>query len=242
LAGFHLSIVVPTFNESGIIKNTLREIDRFISKKDYKTEVIFVDDGSTDQTVELIEAFVKTRAPYSLIKFPQNKGKGAAVKEGMMKAAGIYQLFCDADLSTPLEEVNKLLGLMKGDSKKNNGLDIALGSRRVKGALIGIRQPFFREALGRVFSLIVRWFVVPGFLDTQCGFKLFTREAAQNLFPLQRLKGFCFDVEVIFLGVKKFNYKIQEVPVVWNDTPKSHVQLLVHPFEMLVDLLKIKGY
>ena len=152
---------------------------------------------------------------------------------GMLEATGEYRLFCDADMSTPIEEITNFLKNMKD-------VDIAIGSRRLKGAHLVQRQPWAREGMGRVFSLLVRIFTLRGFLDTQCGFKMFKGEAADNIFPRQTILGFGLDVEVLFIGIKRFGYKAREIPVTWNDAPNSHVRLVSDPIIMFLDLFRIR--
>jgi len=229
-----LSIVIPAFNEEVVLSASLTNVAEFLEKQDYTAEVIVVDDCSDDKTNALASQFVKDRKSFSLIRNDRRTGKGGSVKKGMLAARGQVRLFCDADMSTPIDEIKKALNCLKT-------CDIVIGSRRVKGAYLGKRQPVFREAMGRVFSLIVRVVCLGGFLDTQCGFKMFSAKAAGKIFPLQTIDGFGFDVEILFIGIRAFGFKALEMPVRWYDNPKSAVRLAVHPLEMFLDLFRIRA-
>jgi dolichyl-phosphate beta-glucosyltransferase len=163
-----------------------------------------------------------------------NRGKGAAVRRGVLESRGAYVLFMDADLSTPIEEVEKLLVYVRG------GADVVIGSRGLAESDIRVHQPFPREAMGRIFNVLVRSLLMGGFKDTQCGFKLFTREAAHALFSKQELDGFAFDVEVLLLA-KELGYRIREVPVVWYHAPNSKVSPVTDASRMFRDLVKLRA-
>ncbi len=231
-----LSIIIPAHNEAQRILPTLQKIDAFIQTRRYDIDVIIVDDGSTDKTVHVVNRFMQGKPSFKLIQLETNVGKGAAIKRGMLLATGAFRLFSDADLSTPIEEVEKFWPLMEGSDKA----DVVIGSRRVPGAHILQRQPIYREVSGRIFSLLVRLCALRGFIDTQCGFKLFTAEAAQKIFSKQTIPGFGFDVEVLMLAKKKFGFKIKEAPVVWVDSRPTKVKLFKDSLRMFWDLFKIR--
>ena len=198
---FDLSIVIPGYNEEYRIKNTLLAINDYFKDKDLKTEIIVVSDGSTDKTNETVENYAKKIENLKLVSYPKNQGKGYAIKMGIKNSKGKMILFTDADNSTPIEEYEKL-----ADELKKNRAQIAIGSRYLKDSNIKIRQPFYRILLGRAGNLIIKTFLIDGIKDTQCGFKLFTHEAAQKIFALQKIKRFGFDMEMLLiariLGIK----------------------------------------
>lgn len=227
-----ISIIIPAYNEEERISKTLQILTEFTqsSQNMYTFELIVVSDGSSDSTVKLAKTFNNVK----VLEQNPNKGKGAAVGKGMLAANGDFLLFTDADLSTPITEIFKLLNKLE-----NEGYDIAIGSRAINSSLIKERQPFYREFMGKTFNRFVRFFVVKGISDTQCGFKLFSQAAAKKLFSLAKIEGFSFDVEIIFLA-KKFNYKIAEVPVLWFNDNRSKVNPIIDSVKMLRGILNIK--
>ncbi|HXI38715.1 MAG TPA: dolichyl-phosphate beta-glucosyltransferase [Candidatus Limnocylindrales bacterium] len=213
-----LSIVIPAYDEEKRLPGTLERIKSYLQSGKWKfSEVLVVDDGSRDGTVRVAEDF-RARVPsVRVLRNPGNQGKGYSVRHGMMKAKGEWTLFTDADLSTPIEELEKLW-----TAAQEARAQIAIGSRALNRSLIGVHQPFFRESAGKVFNLAAR--VVTGlpFWDTQCGFKLFETNAAREIFRRQRLEHFGFDVEVLFIA-RKLGYSTIEVPVRWNDMAGTKV-------------------
>jgi dolichyl-phosphate beta-glucosyltransferase len=189
-----------------------------------------VDDGSTDQTVETVSQFPGIR----LVRNDRNHGKGFTVRHGVLEAQGEFVLFTDADLSTPIEEVDKLLSALQ-----SSGADAAVGSRALKRELIGIRQPLFRDMAGRFFNLLVRAFTGLRLHDTQCGFKLFKRSSTRRAFELMRAEGFGFDPELLFL-IERIGGRVVEVPVIWNDNPATKVRFLRDSTRMFLDLIAIR--
>ncbi|MGM0440873.1 MAG: dolichyl-phosphate beta-glucosyltransferase [Elusimicrobiota bacterium] len=228
-----LSIVIPCYNEENRIIKALNRISDYIDRRGIKTEIIIVDDGSKDQTVNKVKNF-NTNIPLKIHSFFKNRGKGAAVKWGMLKARGKLILFSDADLSTPIEEYEKL---EKEITQKE--YDIAIGSRGLAGSEKIVPQNFFRDKMGKLFGLLVRIMLLPGIRDSQCGFKLFKREVAKDVFSCQTVCGFGFDPEILFISQKK-GYKIKEVPIVW----KNSFETKLSPFKDSVfigyELIKIK--
>lgn len=227
-----LSIVVPTYNEEERILPTLAAIAVHVSAAGIDWECIVSDDGSTDRTVELVEAL--DLANLRLIRATANAGKGAAVRAGMLAARGDVVLFCDADNSTPISELDHLLSHIE-----QGRTDIVIGSRASAGAQVSNRSDL-REILSRGLQGLVRVMLRTSVRDTQCGFKLFTRAAATDIFLHQRLDGFAFDLEVLYLA-RHLGYGVHEEPVRWYDAPYSKVNPLTEPFRFLRDVIRIRG-
>jgi dolichyl-phosphate beta-glucosyltransferase len=225
-----ISVVIPAYNEEKRIGKTLKRLSSYLSKKKYDYEIIVVDDGSRDKTVQVAKSFANKKL--RILKNRENMGKGASVRKGMLAARKKFVLFSDSDLSTPIEEIG---GFMKLRKK----YDVIIGSRALKGSKIKIKQPFYRVLMGKVFNLFVNLLVVWGIKDTQCGFKLFKRDAAQKIFKKQSFNGFGFDVEVLFIA-KKLGYRIREMPVVWINSPDTKVSAVKDSIMMFVDLLRIR--
>ena len=228
-----ISVVIPVYNEENRIVPTLKKIKDYLEKKSYPYEIIVVDDGSKDRTPEIIREIREKDNRVSLIRFLKNRGKGAVVKEGVLSAKGDYILFTDSDLSTPIEELDKLIFYIK-----EKGYDIAIGSRGLPKSKILIHQPWYREKMGKIFNMFVRLLVIPGIYDTQCGFKLFKGKIARRLFCLQRVSNLAFDVEILYLA-KRFGYSVKEIPVHWINSSQSKVHLLSDSSRMLITLIKI---
>mgnify|MGYP005842856589 CR=1 FL=1 len=222
-----LSIVIPAYNEERRLGPTLARIRQYLASQSYAAEVIVVDNASHDRTGDVARA-----AGVEVILEPR-RGKGAAVRTGMLAARGEYVLFSDADLSTPIEEVEKLLAALEA------GHDIAIASRALRESNLAVRQPWYRELVGRVGNLLVRLVAVRGIADTQCGFKLFPRELARRLFGAQRLTGIAFDMEVLFL-VQRLGLSIAEVPVTWVDSPDTRIHRVRDSLDALKDLARIR--
>ena len=225
-----LSIIIPAYNEETRLPQTLEEIDRFLQQQSYTYEVIIVENGSTDRTTEVAESFARQH-PYVRV-LHSRKGKGAAVKTGILNARGEYLFICDADLSMPIEEVSKFLPPVL------NSYDIAIASREVPGAR-RYDEPFYRHLEGRVFNWIVRVLAVPGIQDTQCGFKCFKREVALDIFPYQTMDGWSFDVEVLYIARKR-GYRLVEVPINWYYKANSRINPIQDAIDMLVEVFKIR--
>ncbi len=225
-----LSIVVPAYNEARRIRDTLEKLCRFKELRPYSIELIVVDDGSRDQTVEIVSEFPGVR----VVRNDRNHGKGFTVRHGVLEARGELVLFTDADLSTPIEEVDKLLSALQ-----SSGADAVVGSRALERELIGIHQPWLSEMGGRFFNLLVRVFAGLRLHDTQCGFKLFRRSSTRRAFESQRVEGFGFDPELLFL-IERGGGRVVEVPVRWNDDPATKVRFLRDATRMVFDLLVIR--
>lgn len=226
-----LSLVIPAYNEERRIGVTLREVVGYLERQPYPSEVIVVDDGSADGTAAAVEAFAREHPQARLLPGP-HRGKGHAVKLGMLAAAGEHRFLCDADLSMPVTEIGKFL------PPSLTGYDIAIGSREGPGAR-RIGEPLARHLTGRAFNWFVQAVAVPGVEDTQCGFKCFRAEAARALFPLQRLDGFAFDVELLFLARRK-GMRVVQVPIEWHYRSESKVSPLRHALGMARDVLGVR--
>jgi dolichyl-phosphate beta-glucosyltransferase len=226
-----LSIVIPAYNERERIIATIGAIASHVSDLGFPWELLIADDGSKDDTVILCEEL--HLANMKVLKAPQNGGKGSAVQRGMLTARGKYVLFADADNSTPIEEVSKLLTMLEKD-----GFDVAVGSRAADGAEEG-KKSLLRKVLSGGLRWIVKYVFQIPVKDTQCGFKMYTRDAAQKLHTKQTVMGFSFDLEILYLA-SKYGYKIAEVPVSWVDAPGSKVDTRKEVQRFLRDLMLVK--
>jgi glycosyltransferase involved in cell wall biosynthesis len=225
-----LSIVVPAYNEESRIDATLRKIHVYAEAQQRRIEVIVVDDGSTDSTVQVVARFPEVR----ILRLSANRGKGYAVRHGALNAAGEFVLFTDADLSSPIEEADALFAAL--DSA---GADAAIGSRALRRELIGVRESILRDYSGRCYNLLVRLFTGLRIHDTQCGFKLFRASTTRRAFELQRVEGFGFDPELLFL-IERLGGKIVEMPVRWNHDPATKVRFPRDPIRMFADLIMLR--
>jgi len=228
-----LSVVIPAYNEERRIGKTLGEIERFFGERGDRFEVIVVDDGSTDGTRELVGGLAERSEHLELRWLPANRGKGAAIREGVMASRGSRVLFTDADLSTPLSELSKL------EAELEAGARIGIASRARRGAELRVRQPLYRVLMGKTFNKMVQLLATPGIADTQCGFKLFEGRAARRLFALAKIDGFGFDVEILFLA-RRAGYPVAEVPVVWVNDPYSTVHPVRDSLLTFLDLLRVR--
>ena len=228
----YLSIIIPAYNEEKRLPETLRTIADFLINKDYQKEVFVINDGSVDGTASLVKDFSKKYSFIKLINNDRNRGKAFSVNEGVKIANGEMILFMDADGSTPVTEVQKLVGAI------NEGFDVAIGSRRVVGANVVHDQSLPRLFLGWIFRHIVSWILPLDIIDTQNGFKLFKRETGKIVFALQKTFGWAFDVEILYIA-HKLGYKIKEVPIVWNNNSESKVKLW-GKIKMLFEIIKIR--
>jgi len=226
-----LSIVVPAYNEERRLPQTLPRIVDFVNHQDYPAEVLVVDDGSTDGTAGVVRD-IADGLPFVRLIENQHRGKGYAVKTGVMSAQGDYIFLCDADLSMPIEEVANFLPPALEE------YDVAIGSREVEGAR-RYDEPGLRHLMGRVFNSLVRLLAVRGFQDTQAGFKCFRREAAHEMFPYQTMDGFGFDVEILFIAQKR-GYRIVEVPINWYYMSNSRVSPMSDSVRMFREILQVR--
>ena len=226
-----LSIVIPAYNEEKRLSNTLNKISTFLDKQDYSAEIVVVENGSSDRTLELANEF-KKQVSYLRVFHEDQNGKGRAVKRGMLEAKGDYRFICDADLSMPIEEVNNFIPPVLED------VEISIASREAPGA-VRYNEPEYRHFVGRVFNTLVRILALPGLHDSQCGFKCVRGDIAEEIFPFIKIYGWAFDVEMLFIARKR-GYKIQEVPIPWYYQDQSKINVLSDSFKMLTDLLQIR--
>ena len=227
-----LSVIIPAYNEEERLGKSLPEIIRYLSSRDYTWEIIVVDDGSADGTSRITEKLCVGH-PHTVLRNEPNRGKGYSIRRGMTEAMGEYRLFTDADLSTPIDELEKFW------RHADEGAGVVIGSRALPGSDLVVRQRKYRELMGRIFNTLVQKMAVSGIHDTQCGFKLFSAEAAEAIFPLQTLDGFAFDVELLMLARKK-GFRIVEVAVRWINSPASKVSAWRDSTRMFLDLLRIR--
>lgn len=227
------SLVIPAYNESDRIRPTLDEILRYAKEQKWDAEILVVDDGSRDDTAEIVREYSRSHPQVQLVQNPGNRGKGFSVRNGMLQARGEICLFTDADLSSPIAEAEKLLDAIR------NGADVAIGSRWLRAELQTERQPLYRQAFGRIFNLLLRLVLGLHFMDTQCGFKAFRREAAQQIFPMQKIERWGFDPEILFLA-RRMGLRAVEIPVIWAHSEGTRL----HPFRdgirMFGDVIRIR--
>lgn len=227
----YLSIVIPAHNEEHRLPACLDQIDTFLSTQPFDYEVIIIENGSKDNTYEIACHFAKTHPYVQAIKV-ETRGKGLAVKAGMLAADGDYRFICDVDLSMPIDQITHFL------PPDSDGYDISIATREGKEAR-RVNEPEYRHIMGRINNWLIKLFAVRGFEDTQCGFKMFNRETAEDLFDVQRMSGIGFDVELIFVAQKR-GYRIREVPITWYFDPDSRMRLVEDSLRMLQEIWDIR--
>jgi glycosyltransferase involved in cell wall biosynthesis len=227
------SIVIPAYNEAARITRALEAVVTCIRQRGWSAEVIVVNDGSRDRTAELVRDFAADAPEVRLLENPGNCGKGHSVQNGLLHSFGEVVMFTDADLSAPIEEAEDLFAAIAG------GADIAIGSRWLERARQTIRQPLYRQFFGRCFNAVTRMVMGLHFADTQCGFKAFTRPAAQTIFQLQTIERWGFDPEILFIALKR-GYKIIEVPVSWAHDERTRISYLKDGMRMLQDIAIVR--
>lgn len=225
-----LSLIIPAYNEESRLPRALEQVFGFLEKQPYTAEVLVVDNGSRDLTLEVARAFIQS-FPGLRVLHEDLPGKGSAVRRGMLEASGQYRFFTDADFSMPVEQINRFL-------PPACSCDIAIASREVAGA-VRYGEPVFRHLTGRVYNFLIRSMVLPGLQDTQCGFKCFRAGVAEDIFPYQTLTGWSFDVEVLAIARRR-NYTITEIGIPWYYNTGSRINVLKHSWRMFIDLLKIR--
>jgi dolichyl-phosphate beta-glucosyltransferase len=230
----HISLIVPAFNEEARIGKSLDRILDFIRSQRHSFEVIIADDGSRDGTVELVRDRFGRHLNVKILSQARNQGKGEAVKQGMLSASGDYLFFTDADLSVPIETLPTFLARLE------NHCDVIIGTRKKAGALIEVHQPFYREFMGKTYTMLSNWILASHISDFTCGFKGFRKEAARVLFSLQRLKDWSFDSEILYLAQLK-GYRIEEIPVTWRDDHATKVKLWRDVALSFLSLMKIRA-
>ncbi|MBP6015945.1 MAG: glycosyltransferase family 2 protein [Candidatus Promineofilum sp.] len=226
-----LSLIIPAYNEGERLPNTLPDVFDFLEAQPYSFEIIIVNNNSTDNTHQVAQALVAGR-PYARVIDEMTQGKGAAVRTGMLAAGGEYLFMADADFSMPVAEIAKFL------PPRSGRYDVAIGSREAAGA-VRFNEPHYRHFMGRVFNFYVKVLAIPGFEDTQCGFKCFTREVALDILPNQTINGWAFDVELLFIALRR-GYKIIEVPVHWYYGANSRVSPVRDTINMIREVLRIR--
>jgi glycosyltransferase involved in cell wall biosynthesis len=226
-----LSIIIPAHNEENRLPRSLEQVFDFLAQQSYEAEVLVVENGSRDRTYEIAEGFARTHKNMIVLQ-EAGRGKGLAVRRGMLEATGEYRFMCDADLSMPIEEINKFLPPVIKD------YDIAIGSREIAGA-VRYDEPFYRHLGGRLINAIIRLLILPGLQDTQCGFKCFKAAAAERLFKCQTLTGWSFDVELLYIA-HRLGYKTVEVPIDWYYMSESKVNAVRDALHMVSDIFLIR--
>jgi glycosyltransferase involved in cell wall biosynthesis len=229
------SIVIPAYNEGARLGATLEKVLGYIRAQKLDAEVLIVNDGSRDNTADIVRAFSAKDPALRLVENPGNRGKGYSVRNGMLNTRGQIVLFSDADLSSPIEEAPKLFAALE------NGADIAIGSRWLRAETQTQRQPLHRQLFGRIYNLFLRLTLGLQFADTQCGFKAFKRTAVQAIFPLQKIERWGFDPEILFLA-RKLKFKVQEVPVAWGHSGGTRINPLVDGSRMVMEMFRIRWY
>jgi len=232
MAEVKLSVIIPAYNEENRLPKTLRAIDEYLRRQNYGYEILVVSDGSTDRTVEVVKELTQEIKNLRIIEEKENHGKGYVVRKGMLEAKGEYRVFSDADNSTSIDHVERMW------PEFEKGFQVVIGSRDIKGAIIVVRQSWWRRKLGDVFNLMVQTFSgLWGIWDTQCGFKGFEAKAAQEIFSRTTINRWAFDVEVLVIA-KKLGYGIKEIPVTWINDAQSKVQFS-GMVKMLLEVLQI---
>ena len=227
------SIVIPAYNEAARIQNALDQVAACIQARNWSAEVVVVDDGSRDQTAEIVRAFAQNHPEVRLLQNPGNHGKGYSVRNGILHSFGEVVMFTDADLSSPMEEAERLLAAL------DYGADVAIGSRWMDRTRQTIHQPLYRQFFGRCFNGVTRAIMGLPYADTQCGFKAFTRAAAQTVFQLQTIERWGFDPEILFIARKR-GYRVDEVPVSWAHDERTRISYLRDGTRMLQDIAIVR--
>jgi len=227
----YLSIIIPAHNEENRLPNSLEQVFRFLEKQPFTSEVIVVENGSSDKTLQVAQAFASQHENFHVI---QNdwRGKGLAIQRGVKEARGEYLFLCDADLSMPVEEISKFL------PPQLKNVDIAIASREAPGS-VRYNEPYYRHLTGRVFNTLIRLLVLPSLQDTQCGFKCIRADVAGDIFPYQTLTGWAFDVELLYIA-RHHGYKIIEIPIHWYFNADSKISVFRDSLRMFLDLLLIR--
>ena len=227
-----LSIIIPAHNEENRLPGSLEQVFAFLKQQSYESEVLVVENGSSDHTLERARSFTAAHKNLRVIR-EMGRGKGLAVRRGMLEAQGAYRFMCDADLSMPIEEVNKFLPPARSD------FDIAIGSREAPNA-VRYDEPFYRHFGGRFINFAIRTLILPGLEDTQCGFKCFTAKAAEQVFTKQTINGWSFDIEALFIGLR-LGYRIIEIPIHWYFRSDSKVNMVPDSMRLIGDIFRIQA-
>ncbi len=229
------SVVIPAYNESQRIGASLERILQYLAEAGWDAEVVVVNDGSRDDTAALVQRYVERDPRVRLLHNPGNRGKGYSVRHGMLHARGELLIFSDADLSSPIAECARLAAAIR------QGAEVAIGSRWMRPELQTERQPLYRQFFGRIFNLLLRLVLGLKYKDTQCGLKAFTRHAAMEIFPRQRIERWGFDPELLFLA-RRLGLRVAEVPVAWAHDERSKINPLVDGLKMFLEMLRVRWY
>jgi dolichyl-phosphate beta-glucosyltransferase len=229
------SIVIPAYNESSRLGASLDKVLAYVHDQKWNAEIVVVNDGSRDNTADIVRNKAAQHPVLRLVENPGNHGKGYSVRNGMLNAKGEILIFSDADLSSPIEEAAKLLQALQ------DGADIAIGSRWLRAETQTQRQPLHRQIFGRIFNVMLRLTLGLQFKDTQCGFKAFKKPAAQAIFPWQKIERWGFDPEILFLA-NKLGFRVKEVPVAWGHSGETRINPLSDGFRMFLEMLRIRWY
>lgn len=226
-----LSIIIPAYNEEKRLPDTLVQVERFLAEQPYSAEVLVVENGSVDSTYQIAQDFAQVHSRFRAIR-ESGRGKGLAIRRGMFDADGEYRFMCDADLSMPIDWINRFIPPVLSD------FDVAIASREGVGA-VRFNEPAYRHIGGRLINTMIRWMALPGLQDTQCGFKCFRASVADDLFRFQTLPGWSFDIEILYLARKR-GYSIVEVPIHWYFDPETKLRAYKDAVQMAKDILKIR--
>lgn len=229
------SIIIPAYNESQRLALSLEKILRHVAEQRWQAEIIVVDDGSTDDTAEIVSQYMRQNSAVRLLKNPGNRGKGYSVRNGMLAAHGDVLLLTDADLSAPIAEAQKLFSAI------SKGADIAIGSRWKNSHTQTVRQPLYRQFISRIFNLLLRTILALPQKDTQCGFKAFSGHAARAIFPSQKVERWGFDAEILFLA-RRLNFEVAEIPVQWGHDDRSKIHPLRDGFSIVWDMVRVRYF
>jgi dolichyl-phosphate beta-glucosyltransferase len=229
----YLSLIVPVYNEAGRLEAPLAAVVQYLNQNFQRWEILYVDDGSTDTTFEILQKAAVQYPELKTLRSPTNEGKGAAIRKGFGQAQGDILVFSDADFSTPIEECTRLLQLLR------SGHDVVIGSRGLPDSKVEVHQSWIRESMGKIFNFFIQSLLPLDFQDTQCGFKMFCKDAASILLPRMTIRGFAFDVELLVIA-KLQGMKVAEIPVTWRNVKESKVHPIRSSLQMLKDLLKIR--
>lgn len=233
MAELQYSIVIPAYNEQARIGVTLDGVLACIAQRNWQAEVLVVNDGSRDRTAQIVREYAAVHPAVRLIENPRNHGKGYSVRNGILQAHAPIVMFTDADLSSPMEEAERLFAAIA------EGVDVAIGSRWLERSRQTLQQPLYRRFFGRCFNRFTRLIMGLPFADTQCGFKAFRREAAQEIFVRQRIERWGFDPEILFIALRR-GYRVREVPVTWGHDERSRISYLRDGLQMIQEILRIR--
>ncbi len=229
----YLSVIIPAYNEEKHIRKTIESIHQYLSNKKIEHEILVITDGSKDTTNDIVRSMIAEMPDLQLLDYDRNRGKGFAVRQGMLKATGQYRLFTDADNATSIDNIEKMMPFF------DHGYNVVIGSIALKGSIVASgSEPVWRRLFGKIGNLFIQIMAVPGISDTQRGFKIITAKAAQDIFSRATIDRWGFDIEMLALA-RKYGHKIKEIPITWKNDPNSHVGLKAY-FQVLMETVKIR--